>query len=182
MLIHHSGKEDDRGPRGSSALNGAIDSSFVVHRDKESGSATISADLQRDGDASFIAGFRLVPIVLAKDRDGDEIVSMAVEPTEAARLTPARPRLSDNARVALDVLADLIARQGEVIPPADNIPPGTVAVTWSAWRSALDQRSPDETADAKRKRMSRAATTLIAKGCIAMSGGFVWLCGTGARP
>lgn len=176
-LVHHSGKDADRGPRGSTALTGAVDLSLVVSRDKVNGVSRISTELQREGDGEFAASFRLERVVLGIDEDGDEIASMAVVPTDDPGNRKRTKPLADGARIALDALTDLIARKGQPVPPGDRVPNGAVGVAESDWRAAVDDRSPDLEPEARRKRFARGAEKLIREGYVAKAGGYVWLIG-----
>jgi hypothetical protein len=72
VIIHHSGKDKTRGARGSSALQGAIDSEICID------GRVIWPTKQRDIGTDVQIGFRLHPIVLGVDEDGDVIESCVV--------------------------------------------------------------------------------------------------------
>jgi hypothetical protein len=84
LLIHHSGKDRGKGSRGSSALLGAIDTEL------EASGGAIHSRKQRDTEVAAPIGFRLVPVVVGQDEDGEEIVSCVLEPTSAARAAGSR--------------------------------------------------------------------------------------------
>ncbi len=71
MLVHHTGKDAERGGRGSSALRGAVDTEISLSPLK-GGSVRISQEKQRTMrkmDASF---FQMKSFVLGLDEDGEE--------------------------------------------------------------------------------------------------------------
>ncbi len=78
MIIHHSGKDKSKGARGSSALLGAIDTEIEVDDDQ------VIARKQRDIEISEPIGFKLVPMVVGMDADGDETTSCTVEGAQAS--------------------------------------------------------------------------------------------------
>lgn len=80
--------------------------------------------------------FRLEQVTLGEDQDGETVTSCvvaAVDPSPSskfkslARLSPAQKR-------ALELLANALAKGGEIPPPNDHIPPNTPGVTESTWR------------------------------------------------
>ena len=83
IVIHHPRKSGDGGPRGSSALHGAIDSELEVK------DGHITATKQRDMEIGNSIGFRLVPIQVDMDEDGDIVTSCYVQEGEGDR--PAAP-------------------------------------------------------------------------------------------
>ena len=87
MIIHHSGKDKTRGARGSSALQGAIDSEICVDNH------VLWPTKQRESSTDIQVGFRLHPIVLGMDEDGDPIESCvvlenAISPVQEGILKP----------------------------------------------------------------------------------------------
>ena len=100
MIIHHSGKDKSKGARGSSALLGAIDTEIEV----DGGSVT--ARKQRDIELSDPIGFKLVPLVVGIDDDGDDSTSCVVEPAQVSA-DRGLPRLSGNAKRGFEVLCAL---------------------------------------------------------------------------
>lgn len=97
-IIHHSGKDKTKGARGSSALLGALDTEIEVD------SGNITATKQRDVEAGEPIGFKLVPMVVGVDDDGDEQTSCVVEGSAAA--PQKRTRLSGNTLRGFQTLCD----------------------------------------------------------------------------
>jgi putative DNA primase/helicase len=89
-LIHHTGKDAARGMRGWSGMRAAIDTEIEVTVDEPTGLRSAEITKQRDlpGKGDRI-GFRLVPVLLGRNRWGNERASCVVEsseaPTKAAR-------------------------------------------------------------------------------------------------
>jgi hypothetical protein len=77
MLIHHSGKDRGKGARGSSALLGAVDTEIEVADRK------IIASKQRDMAMGAPVGFKLAPVLVGEDSDGDPLQACVVLPDVA---------------------------------------------------------------------------------------------------
>jgi len=99
LLLHHSGKDKTKGLRGSSALLGALDTVIEI----DSGYVTVTK--QREGETGESIAFKLVPVMVGVDDDGDDITSCVVEASTG--LPAGLPRLSGNAARGFDVLCDL---------------------------------------------------------------------------
>ena len=76
LLIHHSGHEATERPRGSSAIRGNVDFMLGVFRDEKERIATVQCKKQKDGDLFADADFKMVPVTLGQDADGDEVTSL----------------------------------------------------------------------------------------------------------
>lgn len=100
MIIHHSGKNKNAGARGSSALLGAIDTELEVDENQ------ITARKQRDVEAGEPIGFKLEPMIVGLDEDGDELTSCTVAPDEV-KAGPKTGRLTGNNKRGFDVLCEL---------------------------------------------------------------------------
>ena len=98
MIVHHSGKDKSKGARGSSALLGAIDTEIEVDDGR------VCCRKQRDIEIAEPIGFKLVPMVVGIDEDGDEDTSCVVEPATIGASGLAR--LKGHAAHAFDVLAE----------------------------------------------------------------------------
>lgn len=102
MLIHHTGKDAERGGRGSSALRGAV---FTELSLKPDGTAVVIAqEKQRTMAKALPVQFKTVPVVLGKDEDGEDrttahIVELAGK-VEGAR-KPERGKESSGCDVAV---------------------------------------------------------------------------------
>lgn len=77
ILVHHSGKDDGAGARGSSALRAAADVEIQVKGDNKARGAKVTK--QKDGEDGKQYGFRLHTVVLGEDEDGEDITSCVVE-------------------------------------------------------------------------------------------------------
>lgn len=81
-LIHHSGKDLERGARGHSSLLGAVDTEIEVSVDA-GGIRTLEVTKQRDlGSVGMKLQCKLVPVELGRDQWDKPITSCIVEPVE----------------------------------------------------------------------------------------------------
>lgn len=100
VIVHHSGKDKSKGARGSSALLGALDTEIEID------SGQVIARKQRDIELGEPVGFKLVPMVIGQDQDGDDLTSCVVD-AHAAPAAQGLPRLAGNARRGFEVLCSL---------------------------------------------------------------------------
>ena len=78
LLVHHSGKDKDRGMRGHSSLFAACDTVIEVSPPDIDGAAAFKVTKQKDGDQDIALGFQLEDVALGWDEDGAEIFSCVV--------------------------------------------------------------------------------------------------------
>lgn len=81
LLVHHAGKDPTKGARGWSGLRAAADAELEVTRAGNDRVMTVTK--QKDGEDGRAFGFRLVPLAVGVDADGDEVSSCTVEHVEA---------------------------------------------------------------------------------------------------
>jgi len=114
ILVHHSGKDPTKGPRGHSSLPAALDASIEVIV-RASGRAW-KVRKSKDGEAGQEYGFDLVHYDLGTDADGEPVGSCAVRQTvysQSPKLTPVKgPH-----RIA--VMAKLLAIMANGVPTLD---------------------------------------------------------------
>lgn len=86
LLVHHAGKQADRGARGSTALKGRVDVEIEVVRADNQRAATVSKLRDQEDGATF--GFKLGVVNVGMDDEGDVIDSCVIEHSSA----PTPPR------------------------------------------------------------------------------------------
>lgn len=80
LIVHHTGKDAERGARGSSALNAAMETTLEIKRpNNKAGVIQVQATKQRDLEADLSHCFELVSVVLGEDEDGDPVTSCRIE-------------------------------------------------------------------------------------------------------
>ena len=90
LVVHHSGKDDTKGARGSSAFRAALDAEFNIRREGEGGAIILTCTKMKDTEEPKQAAFDLRTVELFTDRDGEIVSSLVVRdiPREARELDP----------------------------------------------------------------------------------------------
>ena len=132
VIIHHCGINGER-PRGHTSLTGACDAQIAVKRDAE-GRIVATVEHMKDGVEGDTIHSRLVVVEVGTDEDGEAITSCIVEPAEEGNASPKTARLTAAQTRALKLLIDAVAREGELPPESDHIPPDTRCVSEDLWR------------------------------------------------
>ena len=178
LAIHHCGKEQSRGARDHSLLKAAVDTEIeVVRYDKlKIASATITK--QRDGISGDQIAFRLRPVELGRDEDGDPVTSCIVEPTdELPQKRTSKPAvLPASAKIALTTLQKALAEAGKEAPASNHIP-ATRVVEVKDWRRYhyAGTAADGQTDEARKKAFQRARENLQAAGVIGLHAELVWI-------
>jgi AAA domain len=178
IIIHHCGIAGSR-PRGHTSLAGADDAQIAVERDAK-GTITVTVEHMKDGDTSAPIGSRLERVDLGTDDDGDPITSCVILPVEDG-IAARKPKLPAAAKLALDLLQQLIAGGGEPAPASNHIPKN-VPVVCSAelWREHFYKASLGKR-DTKKKAFGRAVTRLQELHFIGVWNDKAWLAGHGGH-
>lgn len=176
LVVHHSGKDRDRGARGSNALLGAVDAAIEIARHE---TGVCEGKIAKVKDGGDIAPFKyeLLQSVLGIDEDGDDITSCIVNPTDASTgESRGKTRLSDTAQIALSALRDALIEQGQP-SPGGQIPASVRVVHVDVWREYAYRRgiSPSDEPDARRQAFHRIRQKLQTTGNIGLWGDWAWL-------
>lgn len=78
LIIHHSGKVQDKGARGSSAFRAALDVEFNVRREGDGGALILSCTKMKDAEEPSRRAYDLNSVDLYVDNDGDLITSLVL--------------------------------------------------------------------------------------------------------
>jgi hypothetical protein len=109
MLVHHTGKDTDRGGRGSSALRGAVDTEISLIPLK-TGDVRVAHEKQRTMRKGEPTYFRTESFVLGFDEDGEDRTTVkAVEVSESAP-SEAGKKAGTDARYDVAILTALHIR------------------------------------------------------------------------
>lgn len=79
QVVHHAGKDLNRGSRGWSGIKAAMDSQLEVQRDPDTGTRSFRVEKMKDGEDGAQFAFKLDVVDLGVDEDGDLITSCVVE-------------------------------------------------------------------------------------------------------
>lgn len=175
LFIHHSGKDAAKGARGHSSLRAAIDTEIEVEAtDGPVRRATVVK--QRDMRKGDVFAFELEVVELGENRHGEAVTTCLVREVEQAGAKTKRESLSGRARLALDVLHEVVGTQG--LMGAPDTPENVASVPDEVWRRRFYDRLPsdgDVKQNAKRMAFNRAAEELQTKRMVATNRGRVWV-------
>ena len=132
LLIHHSGKDADRGARGWSGLKGAADAEMEVARSNDD--RVLSVTKLKDGIEGLEFGFKLNVVTLGLDSDGDELTSCVVLASDTSRV---QVNMGKYERVVYEAVRDAMSLDG--IAPDVNTVLDT-AVAQIPYDSTVDKR------------------------------------------
>ncbi|WP_413739828.1 helicase RepA family protein [Sodalis sp. RH14] len=105
LIIHHSGKDEEKGARGSSAFRAALDAEFHVRREESGQGLVLNCTKMKDAEEPPRRAYTLNRVPLYTDDDEEQIVSLVLNdeghPPEADNpaLDPylaSVPRLTNN--------------------------------------------------------------------------------------
>lgn len=132
LVVHHSGKDEAKGARGSSSFRAALDTEFNVKREGDGKALILTCTKMKDAEEPERKAYDLRAAELYTDEDGELVCSLVVhdEPREAREVEPelaSVSRLSDNHQALWQAVRSRTAR-GE---------PCTIAVIKDDLRATL---------------------------------------------
>lgn len=173
LVVHHTGKDEDRGGRGHSSLRAAVDVEVQVTRDK-AGARYCHVTKGRDDADGQTFGFGLRVVSVGVDEDGDDISTCVVQEEVTSPQRTIVVKLNKGDQEALSWLEEAIVELGE--NPDTELPAGIgKVVTKDAWMIIARKRTVTSSDDALRKQITRATTNLTVAHKIAVSAPYVWL-------
>ena len=174
--VHHSGKDPERGMRGSTGLPAAADTSIRVTRNGNT--ATVLLEKQKDApdgqeiylQASVVTLPSPATASIPKPR-----TSLVLVPGQGRR-TNGKARPIGEAGLGLDVLTNVTVTEGSLLPVTDGFPSApTMGVTVMSWRREFYRRLEDKTPEAKRQAYSRMLKTLRTANLVVILDNWAWL-------
>lgn len=180
LIVHHSGKAQEAGLRGSSALLAALDCELLCEKISAEGATDrlgrLSLTKSKDSEDGIEIPYRAMVVGLS-DID-DSLTSLVIEPCApeeiAAMRKPPKERIGKDAMVALQALQQAIAEGGVVPPIGDRAPRGTKAVSKDLWRGYFTKLTTKEDG-AMRTAWSRAPQQLVEARRVDHWGDWYWL-------
>ncbi len=175
MPVHHTGKDETKGMRGSSALHGSADAEWLVSRPDDSGARHLSVEKMKDGEDKARLRYELVKVDLGIDRDGHKVTSCVVKVLEANGESDQAggERRSDAkfSRLAVirTILRVLAATEGEQALDGSPIGRGKI-VPQAKLKAALASSGIFSSDGALRGAMSRAIEALVKSGELSTEG------------
>ncbi|MCY1368860.1 hypothetical protein D9M69_558640 [compost metagenome] len=139
LIVHHSGKDGEKGARGSSALKGAADAEYEVSRSDEDKLIRLTPRKMKDAEEPPPLAFELVGVPVHDDA-GNLVGGAALKLTEYTAPVPVTAKLGKHQKAALERLerlhreiADRLARQGR-----EDHPVNILVDDWKAKCEAID--------------------------------------------
>lgn len=168
IVVHHSGKNADRGARGSSALKAAADAEYSVAMDANK-IVSLQSHKMKDAEPPPVMAFKLKGVELnITDEEGSPVwsccpVLLSDDYEPPKRGSEARGK---NQVLALQCLNDLYLEHQQRLEEAGK-DPQTALVTIEDWRSRC------ATAGIKRQRFSEVKQSLADQSCIELINPYV---------
>ncbi|KAE9627827.1 AAA family ATPase [Parasedimentitalea maritima] len=174
MLVHHTGKDLERGARGHSSLRAAIDTEIQVK--VENGGKCIKATKQRDMETGGQLGFELVSVEIGEDEDGDMKTSCYVEFIDASAYSgKAKPSGKNQIAVFAELKAYLTKHGKMLSPTVDEKVSEVMAVTREDFVPYAQERRKGSTEKAKRRAVKEALEKLEENNLVTTDGINIWL-------
>lgn len=167
LVVHHSGKDQEAGARGSSALKAAVDTEIKVKDGK------ITCEKQRDMEYPEQLFFDLETVDLGTDAEGDPVTSAVVISTDAP--PPKSKSLTGQAGIGMQALRDALREHGQIIGGLEY-PPDRECVTLTQWQEACEALglSKGTSESAPRVAFNRVKKSLLDANDIGIVNGHVW--------
>lgn len=167
LIVHHSGKDGDRGARGSSALKGAADAEYEVTRGNEDKLIRLIPRKMKDAEEPEPLAFELAGVPIQDDQ-GNSIMGAALKPAEYTAPEPDTAKLGKQQRAALSVLEQ---RHAEIAERLESQGRGDhpVHITVVEWKKACEEKG------VPRQRFHDAKNTLADRGQVRFEGPHVYL-------
>lgn len=177
IIVHHSGKSQQAGARGSSALLAAVDTAVMIERRDDARVATVVK--QKDGSDGEELCFNLEVVEIGRD-DDEAITTCIVKPS--GEVAKRAPKLSPTERRSIDVLLNTlidhpVSRENYRDSLGNSVTLPNVTLTKiDTFRAALksagvtDRDSPQN----ERQQWRRITTSLANKGVFVMRGDLCW--------
>jgi Bifunctional DNA primase/polymerase, N-terminal/AAA domain len=175
-IVHHTGKDEKKGARGSNAQVGDVDVLVQIAGDDVKVATVTGANDQAEGELTKFKGEKAV---LNVDEDGDEVTTWIIsqEDCGSADVGSNKPLKGRQLR-AMNLLINAINDVGKPAPA--SCPPGVVkVVTIEQWKEYCQRGDLTDggakTTDAFRSAFNNAKTELANKMKIGIDNGLVWI-------
>jgi hypothetical protein len=179
LLVAHSGKSQDAGLRGSSAMLAALDTELLCEKVSENnermGRLTLSKS--KDSEDGITVPFKCEVVTLSDiDASNNSLVVVPCEESDLPSRKPGkRAKISDDAKKMLRALEMGIAEAGAVAPLGlDRAPKGTKAISVGLWREYF-RTMTDKKGGTERAAWSRGYQQLEDAGLFGFWADYCWI-------
>jgi len=179
LLVAHSGKSQDAGLRGSSAMLAALDTELLCEKVSEGnermGRLTLSKS--KDSEDGITVPFKCEVVTLSDiDASNNSLVVVPCDESDLPSRKPGkRAKISDDAKKMLRALEMGIAEAGAVAPLGlDRAPKGTKAISVGLWREYF-RTMTDKKGGTERAAWSRGYQQLEDAGLFGFWADYCWI-------
>lgn len=169
VSIHHTGKNAERGSRGSYALPADVDGLVCIE------DGVISIHKARDGADGARFGFELEQVRLGDDDEGDPITTCIVRELDEVPEKSKGTTLSDKQKRGLEALQEALIEMGKPAPDKTHYPAGATVVHVDQWRDMCQRRGVFEGLKNERDGWKKLHEGLASKRVIAQWDNYVWI-------
>jgi hypothetical protein len=135
LAVHHSGKDSDRGMRGSSALRGAVDSEFEIKRNGDTMNVCLSVKKQKDTEEADPLWMEAREVSWLESNFGVERTSLVLDPSDEPKK---KESVSQDQKLALDVLDSMLENENVI----EKDFRGNYGVPQDYWRDSVVNSIP----------------------------------------
>jgi hypothetical protein len=181
IVVHHSGKDESKGGRGSNALLGAVETEWEITNGEDGRKARTTK--VKDGFDDWEWSFKIEPITIGKDEDGEDVTAATVEVTadavrkarESKSESKKRSGASPEERALLDILKNAMLDAGGPPKGDANVPNGVKALSREMLRKYAETMGWLNDRSNPRQLLNSALNRLSGKGLIGRTREYVWL-------
>ena len=134
LAVHHSGKDADKGLRGSSALLGAVDTSVAIQRSAGTPCVTVKVLKQKDVQEAEPVGLEAREVRFVQDAFATEQSSLVLDIMDDVPKNKAKP--TGKQQTALDTLDEMLKAGTWTEYDKDGSP----GVPENDWRAAIEAK------------------------------------------
>ena len=172
-FIHHSGKDESKGARGSSALRAATDTEIEIRKTGDISVATVTKQREMEINGSFVFGLTVVEIGV-NDR-GKAVTSCVVSEIDSSVVKQQKKRLprGANQKILLKAMincgADSLLKDNQIgLPPTCKGMDLDEFYALSSGKLSVDIKH-------RRSRFNDAIASLVSEEYMGLENGFLWL-------
>lgn len=185
-IVHHSGKDELKGGRGSSALLGGIDTEIELSRDEDSNIVTVTTTKQKEMELGKKLYYSISAVTLGVNKRGKSVTSCVVNPVPEGEVTKTKDtrEMSPKQKFVFDVIVNQLAISGQKIRPYSD-GPELNCISYEDLNSGLeeagvkrmlDSENGKSTAEDKVKSFTQSGREQLKKmGKIGFNKRYVWL-------
>ena len=174
-LIHHEGKDGERGARGTSALRGAWDAAYRITAHGKQ--VRMSVVDQKDAEGGQVLNFAMEEVQVGLARTS--LVPVLEDAAAGGGADEPGPRrdIGGHAGLVLQALRDVLASpESAILPPLSGLPSGDVrGVAVDVLRRKVYERMPSVSQEARQKAFVRSVQTLMGRELVGVRDPWIWL-------